>query len=272
MVVFICFNLLNADNSEELFYKNKLDIPKGWGIHTDVGYGSYLVELHSSEIDSAIDYTVLEYTLGSSYVYGKWMCGLYGKFLLDERNSNMHLAESKKKLGNKAEIEKNEFALYGNYTFLESIESQWRLNLVYRKSFLYAENSYVSFHNYGSSFKYDTSGLAFSLVYGRIVNKKNNFFINGGVLYTEANIQIDESINNKIQDTSIDTKSHALGGKLALGYNYNISKNLIFNLRTDTWLLNFDKLIVKSKVGDQLPNASLKEQSFSSYIGITWHY
>jgi len=47
-------------------FKNKLDIPKGFGLHMDLAYSSYLIELHSSEVDSAIDYDVLEATIGAS--------------------------------------------------------------------------------------------------------------------------------------------------------------------------------------------------------------
>jgi hypothetical protein len=57
-----------------------------------------------------------------------------------------------------------------------------------------------------------------------------------------------------------------------MGYSYALSEHLIINLRTDGWWLKFNQLDVSSLVGDQLPKASLKEQSLTSYIGFSWRF
>jgi hypothetical protein len=263
---------LMAKNSENRYYKDSLHIPKGLGIHTDLAYGSYLVEVDSSEMNSAIDYSVLEATLGVSYVYGSWMWGMYGKFLVDEVNSNMYVVTTHKQLTNQAQIDKKEFAFYTNYTLVQKENSSWRLNVIYRESKLDAKDSYSSFNDYQSYFSYDTKGLALSLVYADRLTEESSYFVSSGVLHSRANVKIDESVNRVNQDAFIDNHSSATGLKVALGYSYNFSKHLIFTIRSDAWRLNFSKLKVHSQVGDSLPKATLKEQSFSTYTGFTWRF
>lgn len=259
---------LTAQNYEEKYLKDKLHTPKGLGIHSDLSYSSYLVEVDSSEMNSAIDYSVVEATLGVSYVYGSWMWGMYGKFLVDEVNSNMYVVTTHKQLSNQAQIDKKEFGLYTNYTLFQ----KWRLNLIYKESQLNAKDSYSSFNAYNSYFYYDTKGLALSLVYADKLNEESSYFISSGLLHSRAKVKISEAVNAVEQDAFIDTRSSATGAKVTLGYSYNISKSLIFTVRGDAWRLNFSKLKVDSQVGDALPRATLKEQSFSTYTGLTWRF
>jgi hypothetical protein len=81
-----------------------------------------------------------------------------------------------------------------------------------------------------------------------------------------------ESVNHQLQDSFIDDGSKALGGKLSLGYSHQLKENLFLTLRTDAWRLNFSHLEVSSRVGDTLPKAKLKEQSFTTYGGISWRF
>jgi len=263
---------LNAQNNEERFWENKFHIPSGLGIHSDLAYGSYLVEVDSSEMNSAIDYSVLEATLGASYVYGSWMWGVYGKFLLDEVTNNMYVVNTKNKLTNHAQIDKKEFALYTNYMLFQKEQSSWRLNLIYQERELDAKERYRSFNDYQSSFYYHTKGLALSLVYADKLNKKNSYFISSGILYSRAKVKINETVNTLKQDAFITNDSSATGLKVSIGYNYTISNHFILSFRSDAWWLNFSKLKVNSEVGDVLPKATLKEQIVSSYIGLTWRF
>ncbi|CAA6812407.1 MAG: Unknown protein [uncultured Sulfurovum sp.] len=264
--------LLNAQNYEDKFYKDKFHIPKGFGVHTDLGYGSYLVELHSSEVDSAIDYDVLEFTLGSSYVRGKWLWGAYGKFLVDELQSNMYVVTNNSPLNDHANIDKNEFGVYVNYTLNQSDKESWKLNFIYRYASLDAMDSYRSFYDYGSKFKYETNGLALSLVYARAFNKQHSWFAQAGAVYSKARVDMAEYIDNNPQDSFVDDASSSLGAKFGMGYNYNVNKNLFINVRADAWRHDFDKLKVTSRVGDSLPKATLKEQSLTTYGGLTWRF
>lgn len=268
--------VLNAQNSnlnhENRFYKDKNHHPKGFGMHTDIGYSSYLIELDSSEINSVIDYNILELTLGFSYRYNNWMWGFYGKFLLDELESNMYLTTTQKRLDNNVKIEKNEFALYTNYSLAQYKQSQWSLNVIYRYSVLNAIDNYHSFNNYSSKFNYQTNGLALSLLYAQNLTDNSSYFINTGFLYSRAKVKVSEHINQNAQDSFVDTSTSAIGTKLNIGYNHQLSNSLFLNIRMDGWRLNFGKLPVSSHIGDSLPKAKLKEESYSTYGGITWRF
>ncbi len=271
MIVFLSL-FLNAENYEEKFYKNIFDVPKGFGIHTDLAYSSYLIELHSSEIDSAIDYDVLELTLGSSYVYGSWMLGVYGKVLVNELNSNMYVVSTYEKLSNRADIDKKEFGFYLNHTLKEYADEVWKLNIIYRYSSLDAQDSYYSFYDYKSIFNYKTEGLALSLVYAKHLSQRHLWSAKAGLLYSKAEVQISERVNRNKQDSYIDDKRDAVGFKLGVGYHYEFSKNLFFTIRADAWKLYFGDLKVTSLVGDRLPSATLTEKLFTSYTGVTWRF
>jgi hypothetical protein len=264
--------MLPAQNSEERFYKDKNAHADGFALHTDLGYSSYLIELDSSELNSAIDYDVLEFTLGTTYSYNRWMFGLYGKFLIKALESNMFVVTTQQKLGNQAEIEKDEFGLYANYTLKEQEDEVWKLNFIYRYANLNAKDTYMDFYTYGSSFNYKTQGFALSLLYTHRINEKSSWFTQAGLLYSDAVVEMSESVNHQLQDSFIDDGSKALGGKLSLGYSHQLKENLFLTLRTDAWRLNFGELEVSSRVGDTLPKAKLKEQSFTTYGGISWRF
>lgn len=254
---------------EEQSLKKK---PKGSGFHADLGYSSYLIELHSSEMDSAIDYNILEATLGFSYVNGSWLLGTYGKFVVDEIQSNMYVVSTQAPLNNYAKIDKKEFAIYINYSFLEREKESWGLNTIYRYASLNTSDFYDSFFSYASYFKYETKGLAVSLAYQRKASEKGMFIGHVGLLYGEANINMSESVNGQFQDSFINDGVNALGVKVSMGYNYEYTKSLSLHLRTDAWKQKFNSLKVTSRVGDTLPSASLKEESYTTYLGMAWRF
>lgn len=261
-----------AENYEEKFLKDKTHIPKGFGFHTDLGYSSYLIELHSSEVDSAIDYDILELTLGVSYVYERWLWGSYAKFALDELKSNMYVVTTQSPLNNQAKIDKDEFALYANYTLQQSDTDIWRVNAIYRYALFDAIDTYHSFNHYSSQFDYQTDGLALSLVYVQTLQEDFSWFVQAGAVYSKAAVQMSEYINSNPQDSFVDERTYSLGTKFSMGANYKINAHLFLNLRADSWQHNFEKLTVTSRVGDSLPKATLKEQSFTTYGGLTWRF
>jgi hypothetical protein len=215
---------------------------------------------------------VLEFTLGTTYSYDKWMFGVYGKFLLKELNSNMFVVTTKEKLGDQANIDKEEFGLYANYTLAERENETWRVNFIYRYSYLEAKDSYKEFNVYKSIFDYETKGMALSLVYTQIFNDESSWFVQGGLLYSRVKVKMSELVNAQFQDTFIDDKAEALGGKISLGYSYMLNKQLFLTFRTDAWRVDFGELDVSSRVGDNLPHAHLTEQSFTTYSGLSWRF
>ena len=266
--------LLEAVTQNERYWEEETlkNIPKGLGLHTDLAYGSYLIEVHSSEMDSAIDYDVLEATLGVSYVYDKWLLGTSVKFVVDEVQSNMYVVTTQAPLNNHAKINKNEFALYMHYLFIENEKESWHLNTIYRYASLDASDAYHSFFDYVSSFQYQTDGLAVSLLYQRNIVDKGMLFLNTGLLYSKAKVLMSTSVDGQLQDSFIDDSTNALGIKFSMGYKYDYSKNLSLHLRTDAWKQKFDSLNVLSRVGDTLPSATLKEESYNTYFGVAWRF
>ena len=264
--------ILNAQSYEDKFYKDQYAHPSRIGIHSTLGYSSYLVESHSSELDGAISYDILDFTLGASYSYDKWMWGLSGKFVLDELQSNMNVIQTGDKRNDHAHINRDEFAIYTNYTLKESQKSRWSANAIYRYAKLDAIDSYLSYNHYKSLFKYKTQGVALSFVYTKTVTDRSSWFINTGGVYSRAKVEISEKIEGQLQDSYVDDHTTFMGFKFSSGYNHKILPNLFFNLRVDGWQSSFGKLKVTSRVGDTLPKATLKEQLFTLSTGLTWHF
>ena len=266
--------LLHSVTSTEKYWEEHpfTNTPKGWGIHTDFGYSSYLIELHSSEMDAAIDYDVLEATLGLSYLYDRWLWGIYGTFLLDEVKSNTYVVTTKASLNDRATIDKNEFALYLNYRFFEGEDSSWGVNTIYRYAHLHAIDAYGKFYHYRSHFSYQTEGVACSLGYRKKLFERGALVTHLGVLYSRAGVKVSESVNGHPQDSFVDDGLNTLGRKVSFAYQHHYTKNLSLHLRTDFWKQKFNHLNVTSHVGDLLPSATLKEESYSTYLGMAWRF
>jgi len=270
LIVFLLFiSQVIAENYEDKFYKDRSNHPSGIGFHSDFSYSSYLIEFHSSEIDTTIDYDILEYSLGASFSYDDWIWGVYSKNLIDEVQSNMYILSSSERLKNLTNIEKREFGVYTTYNLFQTRESSWKLNLIYRESAFEAQELLYGYHKYLSYFYYKTSDIALSFLYGYHFKKNHQLLGSAGLLYAYSSVKISESIDSKPQDSYIDTQTSAIGSKLMVGYSYHYSDKLIFNSRIDSWRFSFEKLQVDSRVGDILPKGSLEEKSFSTYVGFS---
>ena len=271
IVIFILLliSILVAEDYEDKFYKDSSNHPSGIGFHSDISHSSYLIEFHSSEIDSSIDYDILEYTLGASFSYDDWVWGVYTRILIDEIKSNMYILSSKERLHSYTNIEKDEFGIYTTYKLFQTRESSLKLNIIYRESSFEAEEKFSTYHNYESLFYYKTVDIGASFLYAYRFNKKHQLLGSVGVLFSRSIVNISESVDSKYQDSYIDTESSAIGSKLMIGYSYCYSDKLMFSGRVDGWKLSFDELNVNSRIGDRLPKGSLEERSFSTYIGFS---
>jgi len=263
--------IVHAENYELKYLKDASSKPEGYGIHADIGYGSYLIEVDSSEMNLAIDYDILEFTLGSSYTYDSWSAGFYGKFLFDGLTSNMYV-NGRSKLNNQTKIKKDEFVFYLNHTVKKREMDFFKLNLVYRYASLDAIDRYNSFYNYRNDFKYETDGWAFSLMYGIKLSEKDILLLSGGLVYSRAKIKIENFIEQELQDLFIDDTVDSIGYKIFMAYSRKLSNSLSLDVRFDGWQHDFKKLKVSSQVGDYLPFARLKEELYSSYMGFTWRF
>jgi len=189
---------------------------------------------------------------------------------LDEIQSKMYLISTNNKFNEHTNIDKEEFGVFLTYNLLENSAYNWKINMVYRESFFDAQENYKSYHQYDSFFHYKTKDIALSSLYSYFLSKNSFLFSSVGIMYSRANVAMSESVDDKFQDSYIDTNSRAFGGKIVMGYNYNYSDNLIFTLNIDAWRLKFDTLNVASRVGDTLSKGQLEEKSFSTYMGVSW--
>ena len=237
----------------------------GFNGNIDIGYTSYLININSSELSRAIDYNVLEATLGASYSYANWIWGIDTKVLVHEENSN--LSSSSGILNDCANIDRNEFSLFTNY----KINEQFRANLLYRYSSLKSNDNYVAFKKYDTTFNYTTNGIATSLVYTPTM--VHGLFFSTGVVYSKADVNIYENVNNIADDVSINDGSFSLGVKLGGGYSYAFRNDIVLKLSADWYKFDFGELDVYSNsLGRVLEQASLNEDTYSIRFGVGYGF
>jgi len=239
----------------------------GFNFNTDIGYTFYLIDVTSSELSRAIDYNVIEATLGGSYAYGNWMWGIDTKLLLKEQGSNLTSMGVTDILNDTATIDRNEFSLFSNYKLTEEL----RINLVYRYSSLTAKDSYVSFKRYDTLFKYKTSGLATSLVYMPYI--LNGLVFSAGAVYSKADVKVLEKVNDVADDVSIDDSSSSFGFKLGVGYNYSFKNDITLRVIADWYRFDFGQLDVYSQSQKRVfEQASLNEETYAVRVGMAYRF
>jgi len=246
--------------------KNPEDATRsGFHMSTDIGYTTYLIDVTSTELNRAIDYNVLEATLGISYAYASWMWGIDTKILVHEQNSN--LSSSSGVLNDSADIDRNELSFFINY----KIDEEFGFNAVYRYANLKSTDSYVDFKKYNTTFNYATHGLASSVVY--TPNFFDGLFLSSGFVYSKANVEISEKVNNIKDDVFINDSPSSFGVKLGGGYSYAFNKNLVLKFSTDWYKFDFGKLNVNSfSTNKTLEQASLNEETYSVRLGISYKF
>ncbi|HFU75352.1 MAG TPA: hypothetical protein ENK66_03815 [Arcobacter sp.] len=237
----------------------------GFNSSIDVGYTTYLIDVSSIELNRAIDYNVVEATLGVSYAYGDWIFGIDTKILMDEQKSNLNA--SSRILNSNANISRNTFSLFSNY----QISKELSMNMVYRYASLQSNNRYIDFKTYDTAFNYDTNGLASSIVY--TPSFFEGLFLSTGAVYSRANVEIYEKINTISDDVFIDDSASSLGVKLGIGYAYTVNDNLFLKLSSDWYKFDFGKLNVSSSSSNKIiEQASLGEETYSIRFGVLYQF
>jgi len=232
----------------------------------DIGYGIYLIDVTSLEINRAIDYRVLEATIGASYSIGNGNIGINTKAIIKEKQSNISYIDTHEGLNDHATIERNDFSLFGNY-YLDSSHRSI-LNFVYKYYDLKASHQYKNVYDYDTHFNYTTHGLALSYIYNQPITYDGSKVVLGlGVLYSHANVEIYENINGVTHDAYIDDTQNALGVKVALGYIYRVD-NMQFKIVADWYYYDFGNLQVDSHLLNQnIGEATLQESIYSIRFG-----
>lgn len=246
--------------------KNPEDATRsGFNMSTDIGYTTYLIDVTSSELSRAIDYNVLEATLGMSYAYANWMLGIDTKILVYEQNSN--LSSSSGVLNDSVNIDRNELSFFVNY----KIDEKFGVNVVYRYANLKSTDSYVDFKKYNTTFNYATYGLASSVVY--TPSLFDGLFLSTGLVYSKANIEVFEKVNNIKDDVFINDSSSSFGVKLGGGYSHAFNNDLVLKFSADYYKFDFGELNVYSNsLGRVFEQASLNEETYSVRLGMSYQF
>jgi len=259
-----------VDENENRVYKNPKALPtEAKGLSVDLGYTNYQIDVVSTELDRAIDYDVLELSIGASSSYGRWLYGANVKSLIQEIESNVNISEVGNRLNDEATIARIDLSLYATY----HLSSLLDFNMVLRHSKLDASDSYLSFIDYNTDFQYQTDGLAFALTFNKKFAEKHHVWLSSGLAYSNATVKISESVNSKLDDTYIDDSSTAVGFKLGTGYSYEYNKNLIFKISGDFYRFDFGNLEVRSRSQNSLlESATLNEKTLSFRAGVSYRF
>lgn len=235
----------------------------------ELGYGRYLIDVTSNELSRAIDYRVLEATVGIAMSWREWNFGATTKALIDERYSNLYLENFQRSLNDTATIERSDYSLYANYNLGE----RGSLNLLYKYYKLQSNDRYINFREYDSHFNYTSQGLALSYLHYIDVGYDGSDIVLGvGGVYTRADVEIYEVVNGANDDVFIDDSQNAFGVKLIVGYVYKYD-NSYFSLMVDWYNYDFDTLDVQSRfLNEAFEEATLTEETYSIRFGYLYKF
>jgi len=235
----------------------------------EVGYGRYLIDVTSSELSRAIDYSVWEATLGASMSLGDFHFGLNTKALIDEHHSNLSIENSQRPLNDNASISRIDYSLYAHYT----LHSNASLNLTYKYYSLKAQERYLNFRDYDTRFEYHSSGVALSYLYTIDSDYDGSDIVVGmGGVYNWTKVAIHERVDGVLDDVFIDDAQGAWGIKLVAGYAYKYD-NSYFTAMVDWYGYDFGRLDVRSHFLDEkIEQASLTEETYSLRLGYIYKF
>lgn len=235
----------------------------------EVGYGRYLIDVTSSELSRAIDYRVLEATIGVAVSIEDFNFGINTKALINERYSNLYIENFERPLDDEVSIDRVDYSLYANYNISENAS----LNLLYKHYKLESNDRYINFHEYDTHFSYASNGLAFSYLHYIDTNYDGSDIILGvGGLYSRANVEIYEIINGIHDDVSIDDRQDAFGIKLLAGYVHKYD-NSYLSVMVDWYNYDFDTLDVYSySLNRTIEEATLTEEIYSIRFGYIYKF
>jgi len=255
--------------ADKIFRDSNATLASAFGFSMDLGYTNYKIDVISSELNRAIDYNILELSLGLSYSYDAWLWGIVVKSQVEEFQSNVIVERGGGLLNDFATIDRAEVSLYTGY----KINDFLRLHVVLRSAKLEATDSYTSYIDYATNFYYQTRGLAISLLYHQTFWSRHAFWGSMGLDYSRAIVSIVERINGIEDDAYIDDNSDSLGWKVGLGYTYLFSKNIILKLGADYYKFDFGALDVDSRMQNStLEKAFLFEETYALRAGVVYRF
>ena len=260
------------ENRVPSFYNNQSVVH----LVSEIGYTNYGIDITSTEFNRAIDYQLVELTVGAEYHYNRWGYGAFYKFSADEIGTNSIVDDTGGE--DKAHVDRDEFVLSLSYLWKDfefDYKGELFSNLSYYSSSLKSDDSFEVFNTYTSSYRYDTQGVSLSL---SSVQKPwgdaHALTLTGGFLYTVADIGIYATKN--AEDRAVYVKDSGVGAygvKFGIGYAYEVNPNFGLKISTDWYYLDFEDINIYSheKVG-LLEKGTLNESTYSLRVGGAYRF
>ncbi|MBN2826241.1 MAG: hypothetical protein JXQ76_13000 [Campylobacterales bacterium] len=268
LIIFLTFSYgYNTDN--RYLKDTHATFEESISLTFEIGYGRYLIDVASSELSRAIDYGVLEATLGMAMSWRDFNFGVTTKAVLDERQSNLYLENFERPLNDSASIERTDYSLYANYNLGE----QGSLNLLYKYYKLQSNDQYINFREYDTHFNYTSQGLALSYLHYIDVGYEGSGIVLGiGGVYAKADVEIYETIDGGVDDVYIDDTQDALGVRLVVGYTYK-HDNSYLSVMANAYYYDFEPLSVASHfLNTTFEKATLTEETYTIGFGYLYKF
>ena len=255
-------------------------------INTDVGVGSYNLDIQGSDYVRAIAYDVAEVTVGVFENIGSsWQYGVSYRGVLKEVSTNAYVPRTGGK--DSANIDRSEWLVEVHYIFdIENIvnnlvpyqdtdigEERLSLNMMYYNSSLDASNQFELGSTFNQHYKYDTQGAKVSLHYNLLPNNDDyNFWLTGGLVYTDANLDFEEHKDGNLQPYYVKSSVNALGYNFGAGMSYDINNQTRVKSIVDWYNVDFGDINVVSRTQGLLGKASFEENTASVRIGVAYKF
>ena len=255
-------------------------------INTDLGVGSYNLDIQGSNYVRSIAYDVTEVTVGVFENIGtSWQYGVSYRGVVKEISTNAYVPRTGGK--DSANIDRSEWLFEVNYLFdIENIvnknvttrdvdigEEKLSLNMIFYKSSLNASNQFALGSIFNQYYKYDTQGAKVSLHYNLLPNNDDyNFWLTGGVVYTNADLDFEEYKDGNLQPYYVNSSVDAVGYNFGVGMSYDINNQTSIKAIADWYRVDFGDIDVMSRTQSLLGKASFEENTASVRLGVAYKF
>jgi len=279
LFILAILNGLIAQEASELpsnYIREVKQIDKSKIVSLDLGYTSYALDIDADIFNRAIDYELLELTLGMNFTYDShWIFGIYYKGVLDEVKTNSIVDATGEK--DSATVDRNEFLLTTTYKIPLNNnydrEDKLSLHAIYYNSSVKSDNSFFLTESLRKEYNYKTEGLKISMIYVlRPFIQRHKFWINGGLVYSQAELDFKEYSNNLLKDTYVDDKVDLFGLNLGAGYSYTVNNNMTIKAIIDWYGFHAEEIDILSRSQGFLTRGTFNEQTYSLRVGTSYSF
>jgi hypothetical protein len=245
-------------------------------ISLDLGYTSYALDIDADIFNRAIDYDLLELTVGMNFSYDKnWVFGAYYKGVVDEVQTNSIVDATGEK--DSANVDRNEFLLTTTYKIPLNNnydkEDKLSLHAIYYNSSLKSDNSFFLSEELRKEYNYKTQGLKISMIYAlRPFIQRHKLWFNGGMVYTQAKLDFKEYASGDLKDTYVEDKVNLYGVNFGAGYSNAVNTNMSIKAIADWYGFNAEEIDISSRTQGSLTKGTFNEQTYSLRLGVAYSF